>query len=114
MVLIDSGSTHNFIDSETTRRIGLTIHKEGTLEVMVANGERVKSSGCCKKVNISIQGILISTDFHLLNLKGCEVVLGVHWLRTLGPILWDFSNVWMKFSLNGNDCMLKGIILRVW
>lgn len=49
MVLIDSGSTHNFIDSETTRRIGLTIHKEGTLEVMVAKGERVKSSGAARR-----------------------------------------------------------------
>lgn len=36
------------------------------------------------------------------------MVLGAYWLRTLGPILWDFSNLWMKFTLNTKECRLKG------
>lgn len=35
---------------------------------------------------------------HLLTLEGCDVVLGVDWLGTLGPILWDFINLAMKFK----------------
>lgn len=89
MVLIDSESTHN-------------------LEVTVANGERLISAGCCKKVTIVIQGISISIDFYILNLEGCQVVLGAHWLRTLGPIFWDFSNLWMEFTLGKKHCQLKG------
>lgn len=107
MVLIDSGSTHNFVDPGTTKRVGMIIQLEGTLEVMVANGERLISAGCCKKVTIVIQGISISIDFYILNLEGCQVVLGAHWLRTLGPILWDFSNLWMEFTLGKKHCQLK-------
>ena len=28
--------------------------------------------------------------FHL---GGCDVVLGAQWMRTLGPILWDFAEL---------------------
>ncbi|WRX29351.1 Reverse transcriptase domain - like 10 [Theobroma cacao] len=39
--------------------------------------------------------------------RGCDVVLGVQWLRTLGPILWDFSILTMHFKLKGKDVNLK-------
>lgn len=75
---------------------------------MVANGERVKSAGCCKRVQLSIQGISDFIELYLLKLEGCEVVLGAHWLRTLGPILWNFSNLWMQFAMNGKECQIRG------
>ncbi|KAA8544084.1 hypothetical protein F0562_021739 [Nyssa sinensis] len=31
--------------------------------------------------------------------RGCDIVLGVQWLRILGPILRDFSKVQMEFSV---------------
>lgn len=99
-VLIDSGSTHNFIDSEAARKARLEIHKEGTMDVMVANGEKINSLRCCRKESLSVQGIAITTEFYL---EGFEVVLDAYWLQTLGPILWDFSNLWMKFTLNGRQ-----------
>lgn len=30
-------------------------------------------------------------------LGGCDIVLGVQWLRTIGPVLWDFDKLYMKF-----------------
>jgi hypothetical protein len=32
-------------------------------------------------------------DFFITPLAAYEMVLGVHWLRMLGPILWDFGRV---------------------
>lgn len=37
------------------------------------------------------------------------MVLGVQWLITLGPILWDFSNLRMEFVLNGHKHLLRGV-----
>lgn len=37
------------------------------------------------------------------------MVSGAHWLRTLGPILWDFTQLWMRFSIKGREYTFKGI-----
>ena len=45
----------------------------------------------------------------MLEIERCEAVLGAMWLRTLGPILWDFSSMWMSFIWRGNKVFLQGI-----
>lgn len=102
VVLIDSGSTHNLIDSRTARKAGVAIHKKGTFDVMVANGEKLVSGGCCKEVSISIQGIHISTKCYLLDLESWQVVLGAHGFVLLGLFFGIFqiygcSSPWEKF-----------------
>jgi hypothetical protein len=36
------------------------------------------------------------------------VVLGIEWLRTLGDVLWNFSKLTMKFTLNGTRVTFRG------
>lgn len=36
------------------------------------------------------------------------MVLGVQWLSTLGPVLWDFKNLQMQFSVFGKKLTLTG------
>ncbi len=56
-----------------------------------------------------MQGHVFRTDLFLLPLAGCDVVLGIQWLRTLGPILWDFTELKMEFQFNLVSCTLKGL-----
>jgi hypothetical protein len=65
---------------------------------MVANGELISCPGCCTAMSSSLQGYDFQTNLHLLVLGGCDMVLGVNWLSTLGPILWDFIELTMKFT----------------
>ncbi|KAJ0034812.1 hypothetical protein Pint_25680 [Pistacia integerrima] len=51
-----------------------------------ANGDKLSSEGKCKNTKLSVQGIPIVTYFYLL-LGGCDIVLGIFWLQTLGPIV---------------------------
>jgi hypothetical protein len=44
-----------------------------------------------------------------LTLGGCDIVLGVQWLSTLGPILWDFVKLHMEFNLLDFRHVLQGI-----
>ena len=37
------------------------------------------------------------------------MILGTQWLHTLGPILWDFVELWMQFSINGNKHKFNGL-----
>lgn len=46
----------------------------------------------------------------LIVLGGCDMVLGVQWLATLGPICWDFKALLMEFTIDGGQFVLKGDI----
>jgi hypothetical protein len=99
--LLDSGSTHNFVDSEAASRAGIVFVAQHSLRVAVANGDRVESSRCCRNLKISIADEDFVIDSYGLALGSYEMVLGVQWLASLGPILWDFGKQSMLFIQNG-------------
>lgn len=45
----------------------------------------------------------------MVPLKGYNMVLGVHWLRTLGLISWDFSKLLMQFKVQGKKYTSEGL-----
>jgi len=50
---------------------------------------------------------------HMFSIKmgGYDIVLGVEWPRTLGPITMDFLELYMNFQNDGNSYMLKVVSL---
>lgn len=61
VVIINLGSTHNFIDPVTARKVGVIVCKDGILEVIVANGDNLTSAHSLKKGLILVQyiGVLV-------------------------------------------------------
>jgi predicted aspartyl protease len=45
MTLLDSGSTHNFVDTGAAQRAAIELCGRAGLKVAVANGDRITSSG---------------------------------------------------------------------
>ena len=58
----------------------------------------------------SVQGSTFTTEIRTVPLDCCDFVLGVQWLCTLGPILWDFLNLRMKFTFLGTKHVLRGVV----
>ena len=85
--LIDSGSTHNFLDAAELLTLNLPLDTSQILEVKVVDGNTIKTLGVCHGVTIIIQGSTFVVDFNVLHLGGCAVVLGTQWLSTLGAIV---------------------------
>lgn len=48
-------------------------------------------------------------NLFVLQLVGCDVVLGIQWLQLLGPVLWDFATLKMEFTYENRRCLLKGL-----
>ena len=108
-ILIDTGSTHNFLSEHTAARLKLQPREAGKFSVTVANGEKIASQGKCPRIHVALQGTTLIADFFLLPLEGFDAILGAQWLVTLSPILWDFSKMSMKFHLDNREVELKGL-----
>ena len=55
------------------------------------------SSGVCTGVPVYISTEEFYIDLFMHPLHDYELVLGCHWLKTLGPILWDLEHRYMVF-----------------
>jgi hypothetical protein len=109
-VLVDGGSTLNFIQAQAAHKLGLPHFPSPPLRVTVGNGEELSSTQVCKEVHLDIQGHTFVVDLYALNLCGPDVVLGTPWLKTLGPIVMDYDSLTMKFSHDNNHVELCGEI----
>ncbi|XP_042946164.1 uncharacterized protein LOC122279545 [Carya illinoinensis] len=114
VILIDSGSTHNFLDPAMLSRVSIPIVAEDKVRVKVANGELVDSEGKVKGVQVGIQGVEFLLDMYVLVLAGCDMVLGVQWLQGLGPILWNFKELTMQFTYQQAVVILKELTGHKW
>jgi hypothetical protein len=85
--LLDSGSTHNFINTAATHRAGITWQAASDLQVAVANSDSLDSPGQCRDLPIVIGTEPFIIDCYGLKLASFEMVLGVQWLKSLGPLL---------------------------
>ncbi|KAM1775774.1 hypothetical protein ACFX11_042662 [Malus domestica] len=87
-ILIDSGSSHNFIDLSLVKRMKYTLDTGHIFNVKIADGGRVATKRVLNQVSVKIQQFSCVIDLYAMPFGGCDIVLGVQWLRTLGPILW--------------------------
>ncbi|GKD31964.1 reverse transcriptase [Tanacetum coccineum] len=84
-VLIDNGSTHNFVQPGVVERMQLLII-----------------------VPINIQGFWMDVDLFVLPMKGPNIVLGIQWLQKLGKVTHDYFEQTMEFTWLDCVYMLKG------
>ncbi|KAF2283258.1 hypothetical protein GH714_043610 [Hevea brasiliensis] len=109
VILIDSGSTHNFIND----RMANVLHLPATLikpfDVKVADGKPLTFRGKFDNVNILIQGIPFALTLYALPLNGLDVVLGIHWLAQLGTVVCNWKQLTMEFLWNNQTQRLEGI-----
>ncbi|XP_019451923.1 PREDICTED: uncharacterized protein LOC109354024 [Lupinus angustifolius] len=107
-ILIDSGSTHNFLDRQVAERIGCRIEELQPILVTVADGTNVPISSVVRNFSWTLQQSTFTSDMMLLPLGCCDVVLGIEWLITLGDITWNFNKLTMEFCLQGRRHVLRG------
>nr|GEV88615.1 hypothetical protein [Tanacetum cinerariifolium] len=107
-ILIDCGSTHNFLDTSAAKRLPCQLSATTPLRVDVANGSKMISSSECKTVKWTLQRNKYEADCMVLPLRGYNMVLGIQRLFTLGDINCNFINLTMKFNYQGKKSVLRG------
>ena len=108
VILVDGDSTHNFIQACLVRHLDLAAQPTPPLRVLAGNGNVIDSHQLCVGATIQVQGHAFTTNLLVLPICGVDVVLGVHWLKSLGPILTDYTTLTMKFVHHGKIIKLRG------
>jgi hypothetical protein len=101
IVLIDTRSTHNFLDINVARNLKIFIYPVLDMKVMVADGKKIKNVRKCYKVKLQIQDFNLEIELYTIPLGGVDVVLGVQWLQTLGTYLVNHQDHFIKFKRQG-------------
>ena len=75
----------------------------------MANGDQAPCHGVAPNVALTVGTEDFDLRFFGIDLGGFEVILGVEFLRTLGPILWDFDDLCMTFDHGGRCLLWRGL-----
>ena len=107
-VLIDSGSTYNFISEKMANLLRLPVVPTETFIVHVANGEQLECQGRYEKVPVEIQGVLFPLTLYSLFITGLDLVLGIQWLEKLGSVVCNWKQLTMEFQWDNKPRKLQG------
>lgn len=77
LVLIDSGSNHNFISDKLVAELGLALEESPPYKVCLGDGYRKTTSGCCRDILLQLEGLKVKERFCLFELGGVDLILGV-------------------------------------
>jgi len=98
IVLIDLGSTHNFIHCKIAKELNCFLYPAPECQVMVASGGTINRSGKCHNIKLSMGEYILNSPMLSIQMGCADVVLGVQWLQSLGTIAFNFQGLFMKFS----------------
>jgi len=108
IVLIDSGSTHSFLDENIAKELLCMLQTTIPLSVTVANGNKKISRYKCQGFTWKMQGYEFSANLRIPQLGGCQIVLEVDWMRKVSPLIFDFNTLEVTFEKRARRLTLTG------
>jgi len=103
IVLIDLGSTHNFIHCKIAKELNLFLYPEPKCRVMVANGGTINFPSKCHNIKLSMGEYVLNSPMLSIPMGGVDVVLGVRWLQSLGTIDFNFQELFLNCFWEGKE-----------
>ncbi|XP_059284972.1 uncharacterized protein LOC132038306 [Lycium ferocissimum] len=108
-LLLDGGSTHNFIDVNAVKKLGCTVIPTPPSNVSLGNSSVETTSGLVKDFKWMMNGTTYCLDLIVFPVGKYDVVLGALWMKSLGPITTDYTKLTMLFDYQGKHQVLKGV-----
>ena len=75
--------TNNFIHHYLGQEINCYIYDVNNFQIIIANGDSMKCGGHCENVHLQIGHYNLKYHMFFIDMGGCDIVVGVKWLRTL-------------------------------
>ena len=86
LILVDSGSSHSFLSETVAERLNLQVQQMNRVSVKIADGGTLTCSGVVPNCKWHTQGYEFSSDLRVLSLGCYDMVVGIDWLESCGPM----------------------------
>jgi hypothetical protein len=107
---VDGGVTHKFIDASLVARRGLQTEEFEGLNIAVADGYNMTCRDRIPNLELKSGNYSMTDVFYVVELSNIDIVLGVHWLYSLGMITMNYHNLEMGFrDVEGKKVVLRGM-----
>ena len=97
IVLIDLGSTHNFIHCKVAKELNCFLYPSPECQVMFANGGTINFSRKFHNIKLTMGEYVLNSPMLSIPMGGADVILGVQWLQSLGMITFNFQDFFLNF-----------------
>lgn len=99
-ILVDTGSTHNFISDSLIKTQRLHASSCPALKVVMANGSTVTCEIQIKQLEWFMQDTSFTSSFYAIPLQSYDMILGVQWMQQVSPIGFDFrkNQIWVTWE----------------
>ena len=94
-MVIDSCSTHNFIYYKLAKVLNCFVYLAPEFEVMITDGGNINFPRKCHNINLDMGDYVLNRPNITIPMGGADVVLGVHWLQSLGTMDFNFQKLFM-------------------
>lgn len=91
LILVDSGSSHSFLSDAVVERLQLPIQAIATVAVKIADRGTLSYSGVVQACKWKMQGHEFATDLRVLALGCYDMIVGINWLESCGPMWVDWA-----------------------
>jgi hypothetical protein len=76
IILVDSGSTHNFIHRRIAQETNCHIRAANNFQILISNGGSMKCGGRCENVHLQIGDYHLKSHTFSIDMGSCDIVLG--------------------------------------
>ena len=80
-MLIDSGSTHNFIQCKLVKVLNFFVYIAPEFQVMIVDGGTINCSGKIHNINLAMGEYVLNSPMIFIPTDGVDVGLGFQWLQ---------------------------------
>ena len=107
ITLLDTGATHNFIDTRLVERHGIQTEKFEGIRVKVADGFTLRCDKMISKFPMGLNNYEFKADFYVVNMGDTNMVLGMTWLLDIGIFTLNLREMEMRFEMDGKTLSHK-------
>lgn len=97
LILVDNGSTHDFILADFVAQLKIPCVEISSFVVQTGNGDMIRCHRLCKSVEVIFPRLSICEDFYHFSLKG--TLLGIKWLAFFNIAQANWNEMFLIFKL---------------